>query len=83
MDFFLKVKNRAMRGLLNACFAILNIAISVWLVKNDGIIYKTNTAYIRTNRHNFSSNCTNICANSKTPSIFHPKMTQLRKFLLK
>jgi len=49
MDFFFpSVKNQAMRRLLNARFAILNIAISVWLLKNCRVIYKTNLAFIRT-----------------------------------
>jgi len=43
MDFFLpKVKNRAMRRLLKACFAILNMATSACFLRNCGVIYKTN-----------------------------------------
>jgi len=40
-----------------------------------------NTAFIRTNPHNFSSNSTNICANSKIPSIHQSQMTLLVKTL--
>jgi len=70
-----EVKNRVMSRLLNACFAILNIAITFWVIQNCGVIYRINTAFIRTNPHNFSSNSTNICANSKIPSIHQSQMT--------
>jgi len=66
--FFPKVKNHVMSCMLNARFEMFNIAISVWLLQNYRMIYKTNTAFIRTNiYHNFSSNSTNICANKKIP----------------
>ena len=32
--FFPEVKNHAISRLLNACFAILNIATSFWLIQN-------------------------------------------------
>jgi len=50
-------------------FAILDIETSFWLIHHGGIIYKTNIAFIKTSPSNFSSNDTNICANSKIPSI--------------
>jgi len=72
MDFFNpKVNNLAMNDTsVQIMFAILNITTSFWLIQNCGIIYKTNTAYIRTcSTRNFSkNNNTNICANSKIPS---------------
>jgi len=46
MGFFIpEVKNRAMSSLLNACFAILDIATNFWLIQTCGVIYKRNTAF--------------------------------------
>jgi len=59
-----------MSRLLNACFAVLNIATSVWFLQNCGFIYETNTAFIKTNAHSSSSITTNVYANNKIPS-FH------------
>jgi len=61
IDFFIpEVKNRSMSRLLNACFAILSIASSVWLLHHFGFIYETSTAFIRTTSHNSSSNSIRI-----------------------
>jgi len=69
MVFFIQeMKNHDTSRLLNARFEILTITTSFWLIQNRGIIYKTNTAVIRTSPRNFSSNRTNIYANSKIPS---------------
>ena len=54
--------------LLNACVAVLTIATSFSLIQNCGVIYKTNTAFIRVLAI-FSSNSTSLHANSKIPSI--------------
>jgi len=70
------------QNMLNACFAILNIATSLCVIQNCGVIYKTNTALIRTNPHNFSNNSTNICANSKNPLIHHPLFSSFQIVLL-
>jgi len=70
IGFFIpEVKNRVTGRLLNACLAILNIAKNFWHIQNYGVFYKRNTAFIKTSPRNFSSNSTNICANSKIPSI--------------
>jgi len=82
--FFLpisEVKNRVMNRLHNACFAILNIATSFWVLQNCGVIYKTNTTFIRTSSRKFSSNSTNICANSKITFVHQSQMTLLVKSL--
>jgi len=67
--FIPEVKNEVTRCLLHASFAILNIATSFSLIQNYGIIYKRSTTFIRTSPRNFSSNSTNIYANSKIPSV--------------
>jgi len=69
MFFIPEVKIRAMSRLLRACFAILNTATSFRLTENCVVIYKSNMTFIRINPHNGYSNSTNICANSKIPSI--------------
>jgi len=62
MFFFIpEVKNGTISRLLNACFAILNIATNFWLIQNCGVICKTNMTFIRTCPHNTSSNNTNMC----------------------
>jgi len=61
---------------------ILNVATNVWLPQNCGVIYKTNTVFIRTSPCNFSSNSTNICANSKIPSSHQSEMTLLIQCVL-
>jgi len=66
--FITEVKNRATSRLLNACVAVLTIATSFSLIQNCGVIYKTNTAFIRVLAI-FSSNSTSLHANSKIPSI--------------
>jgi len=58
--FIQKVTNRVIRSLLNACFVILNIEPSVWLIQNCGVIYKINIAFTRISPHNFLSNSMNI-----------------------
>ena len=58
-SFFIpEVKTRAMTHLFMACLLFLNNATNFWLIQNCGVIYKTNTAFIRTSPHNFSSNNT-------------------------
>jgi len=59
------VKDQAMNRLLKTCYAILNAATGIFLFENCAVIGKTNVALIRTSPRNFSSNSTNIYANSK------------------
>jgi len=66
--FIPEVKNEATSRLLHASFAISNIATSLSLIQNYGVIYK-GKHNIRTSPRKFSSNSTNIHANSKIPSI--------------
>jgi len=68
MDFFIpEVKNQVISRLRNTCFAILNIAISVWLLlrinlRNKHGIHQQST-------QNSSNNSTHICGNSKILSV--------------
>jgi len=66
-----------MKRLFTACFATLNIPTGFWLIQNCGVIYKTNTAFIRKNPCIFLRKSTNICEDSKIPSIHQSLMTLL------
>jgi len=76
------MKHRATSRLLNACFAILNITTKFWVTQNCGVIYKRNMAFIRASLRNFSSNSTNICANSKIPFLYQSYDSASKKPLL-
>jgi len=52
-SFFPEMENLAISRLPNACFAILNIARSIWLIQTCGVIYKIYTTFIRTSPCNF------------------------------
>jgi len=49
--FIPKVKNRAISCLLNACFAILNVAASFWLIQNCAVISYNKCGIYQNNRN--------------------------------
>ena len=59
--FMPEVKDRAMSRLLNACFAILNIATSFWHIKKRRVIYKRNGIYQNKSSHFFKHQHEYLC----------------------
>ena len=60
MDFSPKKWSIVPWAVCSIHIVIVNIATSVWLLKDFGVIYETNTAFIRTSPCNSSNNSPNL-----------------------